>query len=314
MDESEKKNLKIGLRNQLIHSRKFRVIVIGIPLAIIFSLARAFLPESGFFAVVYIFLGSSVAFLMYNFRKSDEANIIITKQKQELNKQKEDLVQKNSLVEKQKEEVEKLLLNILPSEVAEELKTTGAAKAKTFSMVTVMFTDFKDFTSVSEKVSAELLVDEIHTCFSAFDRILQNYKIEKIKTIGDAYLCVSGLPASNYTHATDMIKAAFEIRDYMIERKKEKETKGEIPFQIRIGIHTGPVVAGIVGVKKFAYDIWGDTVNLASRMESSSEAGKVNISGTTYELVKDKFNCIHRGKIQAKNKGEIDMYFVESVS
>jgi len=111
-----------------------------------------------------------------------------------------------------------------------------------------------------------------------------------------------------------MIKAAFEIRDYMIERKKEKETRGEIPFQLRIGIHTGPVVAGIVGVKKFAYDIWGDTVNLAARMESSGEAGKVNISGTTYELVKDKFTCTYRGKIGAKHKGQIDMYFVESIS
>ncbi|MFT3907998.1 MAG: adenylate/guanylate cyclase domain-containing protein [Ferruginibacter sp.] len=178
-------------------------------------------------------------------------------------------------------------------------------------MVTVMLTDFKDFTSVSEKVSAELLVEEIHTCFSAFDDILHKYKIEKIKTIGDAYLCASGLPVSNYTHAVDILNAAFEIRDYMLRRKKEKESRGEIPFEIRIGVHTGPVVAGIVGVKKYAYDIWGDTVNLAARMEQNSEAGKINISGATYELVKNKFNCFHRGKIQAKNKGEIDMYFVE---
>ncbi len=213
-----------------------------------------------------------------------------------------------------KKKSEELLLNILPAEVAEEIKTTGTAKAKAFTMVTVMFTDFKDFTTVSEKVSAELLVDEIHTCFSAFDHILQKHKIEKIKTIGDAYLCASGLPVSNYTHAIDMLNASFEIRDYMIQRKKEKEARGEIPFELRIGIHTGPVVAGIVGVKKYAYDIWGDTVNLAARMEQNSEAGKVNISGSTYELVKDKFKCEHRGKISAKNKGEIDMYFVEAVS
>jgi adenylate cyclase len=212
---------------------------------------------------------------------------------------------------KAKKKSEQLLLNILPAEVAEEIKTTGTAKAKAFTMVTVMFTDFKDFTTVSEKVSAELLVDEIHTCFSAFDHILQKHKIEKIKTIGDAYLCASGLPVSNYTHAVDMLNAAFEIRDYMIQRKKEKETRGEIPFELRIGIHTGPVVAGIVGVKKYAYDIWGDTVNLAARMEQNSEAGKINISGSTYELVKEKFNCIHRGKIEAKNKGVVDMYFVE---
>ena len=217
-------------------------------------------------------------------------------------------------IKKGKKRSEELLLNILPYEVAEELKLTGTAKAKTFSMVTVMFTDFKDFTKVSEKVSAELLVDEIHHCFSSFDAILQRHKIEKIKTIGDSYMCASGLPALNYTHATDMVNAAFEIRDFMIARKKEKESKKEIPFELRIGIHTGPVVAGIVGVKKFQYDIWGDTVNLASRMESSGEAGKVNISGSTYQLVKDEFTCTYRGKIQAKNKGEIDMYFVESMA
>ncbi|MBL0096685.1 MAG: hypothetical protein IPP46_09470 [Bacteroidetes bacterium] len=146
---------------------------------------------------------------------------------------------------------------------------------------------------------------------SAFDFILQKYKIEKIKTIGDAYMCASGLPVPTYTHALDMIQAAIEIRNYMLERKKEKEARGEIPFLLRIGIHTGPVVAGIVGVKKYAYDIWGDTVNLAARMEQNSESGKINISGSTYELVKEKYNCVHRGKIQAKNKGEIEMYFVE---
>ena len=207
---------------------------------------------------------------------------------------------------------EELLLNILPEEVAEELKATGTAKAKAFTMVTVMLTDFKDFTTISEKVSAELLVAEIHHCFSAFDHIIHKYKIEKIKTIGDAYLCASGLPVSNYSHAVDMIRAAFEIRDFMHQRKLAKEALGEAPFEIRIGIHTGPVVAGIVGIKKYAYDIWGDTVNLAARMEQNSEAGKINISEHTYELVKDKFNFTFRGKIEAKNKGMVNMYFVEA--
>jgi len=213
---------------------------------------------------------------------------------------------------KAKKKSEELLLNILPTEIAEEIKVTGRAKAKAFTMVTVMLTDFKDFTTVSEKISAELLVDEIHTCFSAFDNILHKYNIEKIKTIGDAYLCASGLPVSTHTHAEDMLHAAFEIRNFMLERKKEKQAKDEIPFELRIGIHTGPVVAGVVGVKKYAYDIWGDTVNIAARMEQNSDAGKINISGTTYNLVRDKFKCEHRGKIQAKNKGEIDMYFVET--
>jgi adenylate cyclase len=213
-------------------------------------------------------------------------------------------------ISKGKKKSDELLLNILPAEVAEEIKTQGRSNPKTFSMATVMFTDFKDFTSVSERVSGELLVAELDYCFSAFDNIIQKYRVEKIKTVGDSYICASGLPVLNYTHAADMVNAAIEVKNFMLNRKKEKEAKGEIPFEIRIGIHTGPVVAGIVGVKKFAYDIWGDTVNLAARMESSGEAGKINISGSTYELVKDKFNCVHRGKIQAKNKGEVDMYFV----
>jgi adenylate cyclase len=217
-------------------------------------------------------------------------------------------------IKKEKKRSDELLLNILPDEVANEIKLSGRSLPKTFSMVTVMFTDFKDFTRVSQNISAELLVAELDYCFSAFDKMLQNYKIEKIKTVGDAYLCASGLPVSSFTHATDMVTVAIEIRDFMLKRKKEKESKGEIPFEIRIGIHTGPVVAGIVGVKKYAYDIWGDTVNVAARMEQNSDAGKINISGNTYELVKDKFKCVHRGKIQAKNKGEIDMFFVENAS
>ncbi len=217
--------------------------------------------------------------------------------------------------EKKKSDAEKkrsdeLLLNILPEEVAEELKANGSAKAKAFTMVTVMMTDFKDFTTISERISAELLVSEIHHCFSAFDNIIQKYKIEKIKTIGDAYLCAGGLPVSNYTHAEDIVNAAVEIRDFMEKRKAEKIALGQFPFDIRIGIHTGPVVAGIVGVKKYAYDIWGDTVNLAARMEQNSESGKINISQNTYELVKNKFDCSYRGKIEAKNKGMVNMYFV----
>jgi adenylate cyclase len=220
------------------------------------------------------------------------------------------LVQRNR-IRNEKKRSDELLLNILPHEVANEIKQSGHSKPKTFSMVTVMFTDFKDFTRVSQNISAELLVAELDYCFSAFDRMLQKYRIEKIKTVGDAYLCASGLPVSSFTHATDMVSVAIEIRDFMLKRKKEKEAKGEIPFELRLGIHTGPVVAGIVGVKKYAYDIWGDTVNLAARMEQNSEPGKINISGSTYELVKDKFKCIPRGKIQAKNKGEIEMYYVD---
>jgi len=135
--------------------------------------------------------------------------------------------------------------------------------------------------------------------------------MEKIKTIGDSYMAAGGLPTTNFTHALDAVSAAMEMRDFIEEGKARKIAREAPYFEIRIGIHTGPVVAGIVGVKKFAYDIWGDTVNTASRLESSGEVGRVNISETTYELVKDSYNCIHRGKIQAKGKGEIDMYFVQ---
>jgi len=205
---------------------------------------------------------------------------------------------------------ESLLLNILPREIAEELKSNGSAEAKHFNEVTVMFTDFKNFTQITEKLSPVELVTELDTLFKAFDQIIDQYDIEKIKTIGDAYMCAGGLPVPNSTHAADIVNAALDLQTYMHQHSLEREGKNQEVFELRIGIHTGPVVAGIVGDKKFAYDIWGDTVNIAARIESSGEPGKINISGSTYERVKDNFTCHYRGKIEAKNKGEIDMYFV----
>ncbi|MBX2932406.1 MAG: tetratricopeptide repeat protein [Chitinophagaceae bacterium] len=211
----------------------------------------------------------------------------------------------NKKLDKEKKKSENLLLNILPTEVAEELKEKGSADAKQFDEVSVLFTDFVHFTQTSEQLSPQQLVQELNECFTAFDNIIEQNGLEKIKTIGDAYLAVCGLPNENEQHAKKTVQAALEIRDFIAKRKQTEKT-----FDIRIGIHSGSVVAGIVGVKKFAYDIWGDTVNTAARMESSGEAGKINISAKTYQLIKDEFEFEYRGKIDAKGKGEIDMYFV----
>ena len=207
---------------------------------------------------------------------------------------------------------DELLLNILPIETAEELKATGHAKAKFYESVTVFFTDFKDFTAISENMTANELVAELHLCFSRFDTILRKYNIEKIKTIGDAYMCVAGLPVINHTHPFDALEAAIEIKECMAQYNKEKEEQGKTGFDVRIGIHTGPVVAGIVGLDKFAFDIWGSTVNTASRLEKSSEPNKINISSSLYHIIKGKYNCIPRGKINVKGLGEIKMYFVQA--
>jgi class 3 adenylate cyclase len=232
--------------------------------------------------------------------------------KSENERQEKLLEKRNEGLAFEKQKSDNLLMNILPHDTAEELKHTGSAKSRSFNMVTVMFTDFKNFTTASETMHPENLVNEIHSYFSAFDQVMSKYNIEKIKTIGDSYMCAGGLPEVNTTNPIDVVKAALAIQHYMLQLKKQKEAANELFFECRLGIHTGPVIAGIVGTKKFAYDIWGDTVNIASRMESSGEVGKVNISGSTYELVKDHFKCTYRGKISAKNKGDVDMYFVEA--
>ncbi len=213
-----------------------------------------------------------------------------------------------------KKRSDELLLNILPAEVAEELKQKGAAEARLIDEVTVLFSDFKDFTILSEKLTPKELVSEINACFSAFDMIMQRHGVEKIKTIGDAYMAAGGLPVPNATHASDVIRAALEMQAFMRQRREEREAEDRFFFEARVGIHTGPVVAGIVGIKKFAYDIWGDTVNTAQRMESVSEPGKINISGNTSAQAKDAFRLLPRGRIAVKSKGEVEMYYVEGVA
>lgn len=241
--------------------------------------------------------------------QEQEKQRILEGQKEELERE---VWQRTAELREEKRKSDDLLLNILPVEVAEELKSKGSAEAQLFDSVTVLFTDFKGFTQLSEKLSPKELIAEINECFSAFDHIMQKHGVEKIKTIGDSYMAAGGLPRSNDTHATDVINAALEIQQFMLDHKRRKEAAGELFFEIRIGVHSGAVVAGIVGVKKFAYDIWGDAVNTASRMESSGEIGKINISLNTYNLIRDFFKCIPRGMIAAKGKGEVEMYFVES--
>ncbi len=217
------------------------------------------------------------------------------------------------IIEEERDRSDRLLLNILPEETAEELKRNGKVTARKYEAVTVLFTDFKGFTTYSEGLSPEALVETVGFYFSAFDTIIEKHGLEKIKTIGDAYMCAGGLHQHTEDHATRMVQAAFELASFVENTKKDRNAK-ELTFDIRIGINSGPVVAGVVGTKKFAYDIWGDTVNVASRMETMSEPGKVNISETTYELVKDHWKCSYRGEIEVKNRGSMKMYFVNATA
>lgn len=233
--------------------------------------------------------------------------------KKESQQYEKELFHMNLDLNKSYEKNEQLLHQMLPKHVADELKIKGEVEPKIHHNVTVMFTDFFEFTKTAEKLTAIKLVNELDQYFTIFDRIIEKYDLEKLKTIGDAYMCVSGLPDKNDDHALLMIRAAIEIRDAVEEMYDIRTKKGKEAWHIRIGIHSGTVVAGIIGESKFAYDIWGDTVNTAARMESSSEPGKINISETTYTLVSEKINAVYRGKIEAKNKGELNMYFVESL-
>ena len=222
------------------------------------------------------------------------------------------LEDKNKIIEQEQERSEKLLLNILPPAIAQELKEKGKAIARRYEESTVLFTDFKNFTNIAERLSPEELVSQLDFYFKGFDAIIKKYNIEKIKTIGDAYMCAAGLSGKK-SDATAMVKAAYEMKEFMKTAQYEKEANSLPFFEARIGIHTGPVVAGVVGDDKFAYDIWGDTVNIAARMEQHCEPGEINISESTYWQVRYTFDCQYRGKIHAKNKGEIDMYYVKNL-
>jgi len=230
--------------------------------------------------------------------------------KQVIQKKKEELEILNQELKKEKKISEDLLKNILPKEIADQLKSNGQVTPVYFESASILFTDFKNFTTIANQLSPEELVIELDYYFSHFDKISETYGLEKLKTIGDAYMCACGLPETRKDHALAIVNAAWDIQNFMATDQAERKESGRRIWELRIGINSGPLVAGVIGKKKFSYDIWGDAVNIASRLESNGEPGKINISEDTYQMIKGSFRCEARGKIFAKNKGEIEMFFV----
>jgi class 3 adenylate cyclase len=237
----------------------------------------------------------------------------IAGQAAEMEKQSKDIEIQRAKLQKEKEKADKLLLNILPYEIAEQLKNKGYVDTKKYRRVSIVFTDFKDFTKLSSGLEPEDIVKELGIFFTKFDEIVKDHFIEKIKTIGDAYMCVGGLPLRNRSNPIDTALAALKIQKFAGKYNAIRKRNNLPLWEIRLGIHTGSVIAGVIGASKFAYDIWGDAVNTASRMETACEPGKINVSETTHKYIKDLFECEHRGKIEAKNKGFIDMYYVKGL-
>jgi adenylate cyclase len=223
----------------------------------------------------------------------------------------EEVGRQRKALEDERNRTDSLLLNILPEHVAKELKEKGSITPRHYPIATVLFSDLAGFTKITRGMEPTALVDELNHLFIGFDRIIKQHNMEKIKTLGDGYMAVGGIPLQNSTNPVEAIEAAMELIAFVQARKKENEKNALPPWEIRIGIHTGEIIAGVIGSNKFTYDIWGATVNIASRMESAGEPGKVNISGITYQLVKDKFRCVRRGKIEVKNMGKMEMYFVD---
>jgi adenylate cyclase len=240
--------------------------------------------------------------------------LILRSKNKRIKKQNETILENQRVIQIEKEKSDRLLLNILPPVVAAELKETNRYKPRMYDEASILFTDFSKFTTIAENMSPEEMIGTLDRIFLAFDNICEKHGLNRIKTIGDAYMCVAGLPEPDAHHAHNAVSAALDMRDFMRDFNHKSEAEGGPEWAIRIGINSGPVIAGVVGIKKFAYDVWGDAVNTASRMESSGEIDHVNISGTTWELVHSRFNCTSRGKISAKNKGEIEMYFVDRKS
>lgn len=254
-------------------------------------------------------LADKVRILRHEKEEADNQMMVMQR---EMNQQLESTVaSRTAQLQAERDKSEQLLLNILPRPVADELKEKGRASANHHEAVTVIFTDFVNFTRIAENLTPEVLVYQLDCCFRIFDEITASLGLEKIKTIGDAYLCAAGIPQARQDHAEIAIKAAMQMISGIRKFNAENAPQGLPEFVIRIGMHSGPLVSGVVGTRKFAYDIWGDTVNIAARMEQNSEPGRVNVSHSTFELLKDRYPFISRGMIQAKNKGSIQMYFLD---
>ncbi len=265
------------------------------------------------FTALFILIGLFRIRLVQVRRRERKLEELVSKQTVEIQKQAEELKKHAVNVESEKIRTEKLLLNILPKEIAKELQTRGVVEPVEYRMVSVLFTDFKGFTMIAEKMSPKELVEELDKCFDYFDTLMDRYNLEKLKTIGDSYMCAGGIPIENSTHPIDCILCATEIQSFMVQMKRIKEELGIPYWELRLGIHSGPLVAGIIGKERFTYDIWGDTVNVASRMETSGIVNRVNVSSSTYEIAKDFFTFEYRGKVDAKHKGMVDMYLVTGI-
>lgn len=246
-------------------------------------------------------------------RELEEKNAHITDANHLLEQQRSEIEDQKRSLEEEKKKSEELLQNILPMEIARQLTRKGTAKPKPYRDVSVLFTDFVGFSSLTRAYEALDLIEILDHYFQRFEQIGEGHFLEKIKTIGDAYMCAGGLPRTNKSHAFDTLLAALEIQRFVIDKAIADKAQNKLPWQVKIGIHSGDVIAGVIGRKKFAYDIWGDTVNVASRMQEASEPGKINISQSTYDKVKDFFVCIPRGEIPVKNIGSINMYYVERI-
>ena len=246
-------------------------------------------------------------------RQQRRLAFLVERRTKTITKQKDQIELQNKNIEKEKDKADKLLLNILPSETADELKNKGVATTRQYRKATVMFTDIKDFSKVAETMTPSLLVKSLDSLFREFDKIIEKHQIEKIKTMGDAYMAVGGLPLRDKENPINCVLAALEIQRYMDVIKEQSIKRGEGFWELRIGIHTGDVIAGVIGSKRIAYDIWGSTVNIAQRMETSGETWKVNVSESTYEHIAPFFKCTNRGKIPTKNTGEISMFFIDGI-